>query len=195
MSGVFDAEAVLHAIDDLYSSFVECRSRFPALPQEAAGHTEWESPGFYRSSGVCLRFGSEQPFTAEGIARHNAIGAWINKAFVISLYALLEYRHAVPYGQELPDSPKTEQEAVDILRKLRNKLVHHGWTYCGRNPDLTRVYSQLVSLLGLTVSPADQALDWPLMIDEVLTPLKDKCKAYIRAKARSPAEGVQSGAR
>lgn len=99
-------------------------------------------------------------------------GHWINEAFVVRLWAILEAHHVVDSTKSI-DMTMPGAARVDLCRRLRQKIAHA----TGRVTDL-KLDQRLRDEFGL----GDQESIFPdrfiLSKDKVLGPMYEACRSY-----------------
>jgi hypothetical protein len=104
--------------------------------------------------------------------RNTLNGHWINEAFVVRLWAVLEAHHFV----HKIDKSIEGWEAVDICRRLRNEIAHAtGETTSKKAKKLQRKINDYFRIDGQESMFEDKFI---LSKDTVLRPMHKKCTEY-----------------
>ncbi len=169
-------------IERQWMDLLKARSMFPTMKDNLVGAHEFSTAPYYQTKGLNIEFKLAAPLTAQNIDEINLIGRWINESFAIRLCAFLEYHKIIPNeGQGRINKDLCGHDEIDILRRLRNELVHHSGQYDPDDPDSRKLYERMVEHFSLETESSLTATKYPVQIDGFLQPLKDACIRYIKA--------------
>ena len=170
-----DLETILNQIDEFREYHIKVRARFPFMDNKIFGFTSVESPWFYKKYNIHLHLNFSSPIDEVISEENNAIGHFINQNFIIRLFAILDFYGFVGGNAALVrDSPGYTD--VFILKELRNKFAHSLGRYNPKKSKHKKLRALIISHYGLDVGEYN---DFPLNVNEVMSPLVDGCKAYI----------------
>jgi hypothetical protein len=170
----------IRQIDLQLQQLLNVRAMFPAISNDMVGQKEFATAPFYQERGFRITFTFTTPLTSYEIEKISEIGRWINHSFLIRLCAMLESRQIIPSdGQGRINQQLDGHEELDILRRLRNVLVHTPGRYDSTNPDERKLYQRIVSKFAIEAESPETARDFPVPIDKLLIPLAEGCKRYI----------------
>ena len=179
------ASQIIDQIDIQIHNLMNVRAVFPTLWKGMAGAHQFRTPPFYSSQGYNVTLVFDPPLTEQQIEEINRIGRWANQSFVVWLCALLEFHHVIPVEAQGHFNNKLEgHEEIDILRRLRNELVHQSGKYNSQEPESRKLYERMVHRFLLRTESANTAHEFPVHIDGFLVPLAEGCKRYVQALAR-----------
>lgn len=117
-------------------------------------------------------------------------GHWINEAFVIRLWAVLEAHHIVD-GVKKIDPTLPGASVVDLCRHLRQRFAHATGRIKGK--DARRLDSKLREVFGLGDQSSIFVDRFILSKGDVLRPMHAQCRAYAEALLeKETAGGVQA---
>lgn len=172
---------IILQIDRQWNDLLRVRSMFPTMKDNLIGAKQLSTAPFYQKRGLSVEFQFSQPLTHESIDEINEIGRWINESYAIRLCAFLEFHGIIPKeGQGHINMSLEGHEELDILRRLRNQLLHRSGQYSPDNPDSRRLYERMVKHFSLKTESSTTASKYPVHIDGFLQPLTDACKRYIQ---------------
>ena len=135
-------------IDEQVERLIFCRSFFPYLSAALVGARGFQTSPYYLANGLDLEFRFSSPITPEYLARVNDLGYWMNQNFVIRLYSLLECGGHIGGNKSIVWS-RPGAQAVDIVRRLRNKIGHGSADVDAGSCDDQRLYNRIVEHFGL----------------------------------------------
>lgn len=174
-------DLLINKINELYDNLVHTRSCFPCPPNSCIKTNKIPVPPFYSDYFKKNNDNFHNPLIFNKIITHEykskliRIGDWVNKNFIIGLYALLDY--ALIIFKPNIDKTIDEWKHIDILRRLRSFYVHSFGEY---NPiKHKKLRDKIIKLYELD-DKNPQGI--PLPINEVLTKLFEKCKSYIEKR-------------
>lgn len=168
-------------IDSHWNDVLRVRSMFPTMNNNLIGAQKVSTAPFYRNMGLNVEIQFSQPLTLEDIDEINQIGRWINESYAIRLCAFLESHGIIPKEDKGKINKKLEgHEEVDILRRLRNELLHRSGQYNPDNPDSRRLYERMVTHFSLETESSTTAVKYPVHIDGFLQPITNACKRYVQ---------------
>lgn len=176
---------IISEIDNQIDYLMNIRAMFPNITEDMVGETEFSTAPFYQNLGFKFAFKFEDPLTPEIITEISQIGLWVNQNFIIRLCALLEYYGIIPQnGKEKIKLHLEGGEEVDLLRRLRNVLVHTNGRYNPNDQKEKQLYEALVQRFSLNFDNSTTAKQYPVPIDKLLLPIAECCKHYISASER-----------
>jgi hypothetical protein len=112
-------------------------------------------------------------------------GHWVNEAFIVRLYAILE-AHGVVSSEKKIDPSLPGAADVDICRRLRHEIAHATGHVSGT--DAAKLYERVVTHYDVHDDPATFRGQFRLPKDKVLRPMDravvDYCTALL-AKERA----------
>jgi len=185
---MIDASEITSQIDVQLRNLLNVRAMFPTIRENMVGKRRFPTAPLYKSQGYNINFQFDQPLTEEKREEINQIGRWVNQSYVVWLCALLELHWIIPPQKHgCIDQSLEGHEEVDILRRLRNKLVHKSGIYSPTDPDAKKLYERMVSKFSLRTESSETATQYPVHIDDFLIPLTEGCKQYVRARVASQA--------
>ena len=158
------------------------RAVFPNMNESAVGHGSFSTAPYYQQEGIHINFRFAEPVTLDQVHAINSIGHWINQNFAIRLCALLEYHGVIPtqgHGRLNENLPGFQD--VNIVRRLRNVLVHTSGRYNTTDEVERRLYETMVTHYGVEGVNSATATEFPLSIDTVLVPMARGCQEYALA--------------
>ncbi|MFH2036568.1 MAG: hypothetical protein ABIJ45_09215 [Candidatus Zixiibacteriota bacterium] len=168
---------ILKNLDEIMSLYIHERSHFPYIKASVIGGKIYSTAPFYMINGEKLRFNFPNGLTAQLRDKINETGHWINQNFIVRLCASLDY-----YGfYEKIDKSINGWEAIDILRRLRQRFAHKTGQYNPTSKDDRKLLSKMNDHLNLNLD-ISRLQDFPLSIDTVIEPLFKKCKEYVVEK-------------
>lgn len=171
---------IIQQIDGQWNDLLRVRSAFPTLSKDVIGAKHFpDTAPFYQRKGFHLPIFFPEPLTQETIDEINQIGAWINESYVIRLCALLEYNKVLPKkGKDRINKNLVGHDKIDILRRLRNALVHHSGTYNPTDAESRKLYNRMVAKFSLPSDSQTPANRFLVHIDKFLEPVTIECKRY-----------------
>jgi hypothetical protein len=174
---MMNSQDCIQDIDLLWDRHLTVRSAFPYFRPSDVGRSEKRSASFYRVHGkdVTLRFPG--PITVGDVDRLNDAGYWVNQSLVIWMWALLEYHGVVGNAIKL-DPARAGFEDVNILRRLRKVFAHTNGRYNPSDKDDVTLFDTMVERYRMGIVDRER---FNLQIDEVLKPMIEGVKAYVRA--------------
>ena len=176
---------IISEIDNQIDYLMNIRAMFPYITDDMVGKTEFPTAPYYQSFGYFVSFKFEEPLSTENIKEISRIGFWVNQNFIIRLCALLEYHAIIPReGNGKIELHLEGGVEVDLLRRLRNALVHTSGRYNSNDRNEKKLYKNLVQRFSLDAENSSKAKDFPLPIDKLLIPFAECCKRYILEKER-----------
>jgi len=168
-------------IDRQWQDLLRVRSMFPTMKEDLVGAYNVSTAPFYQLKGLAVKLQFTQPLTSETIEEINQIGRWINESYVIRLCALLEFHGIIPQkGQGCINKCMEGHEEVDILRRLRNELVHRSGQHNPDDRENRKLYERMVQHFSLKTKSSTTASKYPVQIDRLLQPLTSACKRYVQ---------------
>lgn len=172
---------IIQQIDQQWVDLLRARSAFPTMDDNIIGKRSVSTAPFYRDHGYPVQIFFPRPITKEMIREINQIGRWLNESYVIRMCALLEFCQIIPpKGQGRIDRSLEGHEAIDILRLLRNKLLHHSGRYNPKDVDSRKLYKNMVKTFSLRAENSNTATQYPVYINDFLLPLTEACKRYVK---------------
>jgi len=172
---------VAQQIDEQIRYLHLLRSVVPRLSADLVGQTEFPTAPYYRNKGLGIWFRFSSPLTSEFINEFNDLTHWINRNFILRLYAVLESNGLV--SQTIRLRPDIEgHDEVDIVHRLRNSFGHGSGRYDQADPDKRQLFERIVSHFGLDVGgDSEDEGKYPISISQVLAPLpRWACRACVR---------------
>jgi hypothetical protein len=167
-------EECLLGLDVLWSRYLTVRAAFPYFRASDIGQHEKRSARFYRARGKDLTLKFPTAITEEDVVELNDAGYWVNQSFVIGAWALLEYHGFVSPLEN--NSPGFDH--VNILRRLRKVFAHTNGRYNPSSSEERRLFESMVELYRIG-SVDDERFN--LQVDEVLHPMLDGVRSYVKA--------------
>jgi len=186
-----EAGPILKEMDTLWSAFCNCRAHFPCVGDEAVGQTAIRTAPWYLQQGFDVWLCFPKPLTKKNVSDFNAIGHWLNQNFIVRLCALLEARHVLS-DEEKIDQDLQEWERIDIIRRLRNLFAHSSGHYKRQCAKHRKLLEKMNENLRLSLS-TESTTEFPLGISDVLNPLFEGCKEYVKAWAQEAPSSTQAG--
>lgn len=110
--------------------------------------------------------------------RNSELGHWINEAFVVRLFAVLEAHDVVSRWKSIDDSLVGAAE-VDICRRFRNKIAHSKATV--GSPSSRKLDLNARDAFGLGDQESRFEGKFILAKDTVLRPMHKACYSYCQA--------------
>lgn len=166
--------SLIEKMDELWITFIRCRSILPFVPLELVGVKGILKAGFYSKYKINISLYSEDGLTSDDINGMHKSGHYMNCSFIVRLHALLDYYKI--FSDKLDESIDGFED-VNILRRLRNKIVHSTGKYNSDNPDDKKLYERMEDHYDLK-TPPNHPDEWRLPIDTVLEPMFEGCKKY-----------------
>jgi hypothetical protein len=171
---------IIQQIEQQWNDLLRVRSVFPTMLDNVIGSQQASTAPFYQHQGYHARLSFVQPLTKEAIEEVNQIGRWLNESYVIGLCALLEFYQAIPReGQGRIDLSLQGHEEIDILRRLRNALLHRSGRHNPDDVESRKLYERMVEEFSLRTESSTKAAKYPVHIDGFLQPLTIACKCYV----------------
>ena len=170
-------EAAYLAIEEAWKLTVKARALCPTTGDSAIGMTGYISPEWYRARGATYFVNLDQPLTATDAEELRQIGSFVNRSFVISMWAILEEYGVVPY-KDNPDRSKEGGDHAQLTKWLRHRFAHGEWQYDASNPKHRETRALLEKLFP---EAASGEAGFVTSIDGVLEPLKEGVLTYIRS--------------
>ena len=172
---------IIQRIEQQWEDLLRVRSAFPTMRDNVIGAQHVSTAPFYLHHGYHIRLSFPQPLTRETIEEVNQIGRWLNESYVIRLCALLEFYQIIPReGQGRIDQSLEGHEAIDILRRLRNALLHRSGRHNPEDVDSRKLYERIVQTFSVPAESSTTAVIYPVHIDSFLLPLTAACKCYVK---------------
>jgi len=168
-----DIGSILKDIDTLWDKFLRCRSHFPCVSPTMAGQRCIPTAPYYEAEGLEGTYILNHDLTLGMIDELNDIGHWLNQNLVVRLYAILDHHNVVDSIEEEYDGWRY----VSLTRWLRNYFVHQSGFYDPIDSDHEKTMQEMGDLLHIGVEGREE---FPLPIDEVLRPLLEGCKMFVR---------------
>jgi len=185
---------IIYEIERQWQDLLRVRSMFPTMTDDLIGKCRVCTAPFYRLKGLPVELLFKQPLTRESIEEINQIGQWINESYVIRLCAVLEFHRIIPReGQGRINKCQEGHEEVDILRRVRNELVHRSGQYNPQDPESRKLYERMVEKFSLNTEGSATATTYPVHIDRFLEPITDACKRYVRGSLPSCSDRSSAG--
>ena len=196
-----DPDEIVAKIDRMVADLFHVRALTPCMRGNLIGKTRFRTAPLYRRKGYNIHFEFPSPLTEEDIDRYRGVGDWINQSFVIRLCALLESHEVLLKPQKRRRKPDKKREATTkfekvvkglrgapdarILVGLRNAFAHKGNRHNPKRRDERELFQAILTRYALqrNAHPAGRK-SFPIPIDDVLKPMADGCKKYVRALGR-----------
>jgi hypothetical protein len=179
--GMATCSEIIQQIEQQWTDLLRVRSAFPTMRDNVLGAQHIATAPFYQHYGYHVRLSFAQPLTPETIEEVNQIGRWLNESYVIRLCALLEFYQIIPReGQGRINQSLEGHEAVDILRRLRNALLHRSGRHNPEDADSCKLYERMVQTFSIQSESSTTATQYPVHIDGFLLPLTAACKCYVK---------------
>ncbi len=174
----YPPEEIQEQIEQHWQNLLLIRSLTPYLKFSLIGYKSWHTAHLYKKEGYSATVWLDQPLTQEKIETINFASNSINQSFVVRLWAYLEYCGVY---EQIDHSLKGHDE-IDILRRLRNHFAHKSGDYNPDNKKQRKTYNRMIEVFNLDLQryPESNRL-FPVSIDEVLKPLVEGCKRYVKA--------------
>jgi hypothetical protein len=174
-------DEILQQIEVQWNELVKVRSVFPTMTQDAIGAQHFATALYYWQKGQKVSLAFAQPLTPEAVREVNHIGAWINESYVIRLCALLEYHQILlPKDKGGINKSLDGHAELDLLRRLRNQLVHHAGWYNPTNRQSHKLYEAMIQKFALSPQSPTPTGKYPVHIDKFLEPLTKGCQRYVQ---------------
>jgi hypothetical protein len=171
---------ILQQIQTQWIDLLRVRAVFPTMGNDVIGAQQLPTAPYYRSKGYSAQISFVQPLTQESIKEVNEIGRWLNESYVIRLCAFLELHKIIPQAkQDRIDQNLEGHEEIDILRRVRNQLLHHSGRYNPDNSKNRKLYDRMVRHFSVEAENSTTATRYPIPIDTFLEPLTQACKRYV----------------
>jgi hypothetical protein len=181
------ASEIINQADVQLRNLLNVRAMFPTIRENMVGKRCFSTAPLYQSLGYNINFQFDPPLTEKGREEINQIGRWVNQSYVVWLCALLEFYWIIPPQRcDCIDQNLEGHEDVDILRRLRNKLVHRSGTYDPTDSEAKTLYERMVNRFSLRTESSETARQYPVHINDFLIPLTEGCKHYVRARVAQP---------
>ena len=172
---------IIQQMEQQWADLLRVRSAFPTMRDSVIGAQHISTAPFYQQHGYHVNLSFDKPLTQETIEEVNQIGRWLNESYVIRLCALLEFYQIIPReGQGRINQSIEGHEAVDILRRLRNELLHRSGRHNPEDKDSCKLYERMVQTFSLKAESSTTAAHYPVHIDGFLLPLTAACKCYVK---------------
>jgi hypothetical protein len=172
---------IIQQIEQQWADLLRVRSAFPTMRDNVIGAQHVSTAPFYQDHGYHVRLSFAQPLTPETIKEVNHIGRWLNESYVIRLCALLEFYQIIPReGQGRINQSLEGHEAIDILRRLRNALLHRSGRHNPEDANSRKLYECMVQTFSVQAESSTTAAQYPVHIDGFLLPLTEGCKCYVK---------------
>ncbi len=169
---------ILDLLDTWVGYLDSTRARFPYMREIDAGSQFFRTAPIY-TEDVELYY--PNGLTLDQIRRNNDIAHWHNQNFILRLNALLESLKLVGQSVKL-ERTATGGNEVYLVRRLRNKFAHGPGKYHPKSKDARKLMREIADHFGLQDVDIKTVKDYPLGIKEVVIPLTQGCKQYIKAK-------------
>ncbi len=129
--------------------------------------------GFYSSMGEIKI--TLPPVKTDAFKRAaKGVGYWHNQNYVIRVFGILDSYGIMKYGKD------NKIKVICLIDKLRNNVgAHSSGKNISRRNDLKKSLA-LINELFRTNHDIENATEYPLAIDHVLLPMKDKVLEFIR---------------
>ncbi|MHA2219418.1 MAG: hypothetical protein ACXACY_26200 [Candidatus Hodarchaeales archaeon] len=170
-------QSAFDAIEQVWTVTVKSRALCPYVDKSAVGIKGYHSPPWYRAHGAYYFVNLAKPLTERDVNELIEIGSFINRSFIISMFAILEAHGVVPYRVE-PDRTKPGGDHVQLTKWLRNRFAHGEWEYDASNQDHVETRDLLAKLFPCAGEGEPRFV---VSIDSVLEPLKNGVLEYIQA--------------
>ena len=164
----------------LWLDFNNCKAHFPYLSPDMKGRTRFKTAPYYLNQGFSIELAFSRGLSDEDINRINRVSSWLNKNFIIRLYAFLDFFGVIRRANQTSEGSKIDftlqgAEHINIVRRLRHCFAHSSGEYDPENEDHQKTVMLIKNTLGISI---DGLTDWPISIDTVLKPLLDGCISY-----------------
>jgi hypothetical protein len=167
---------IFQEIDLLMEKYMRSKSLFPYVDETFVGKREMNTAPIYSDSGLKVRFHFSQPLTLNDVEKINEVGHYLNQNVIFRLYALLESYNL--FATKIDQSIDGWKE-LDLVRRLRNHFAHTSGEYDPAGSKQKKLVEELVTHFKLGIK---EPQDIPLSINEVIIPLFNGCKKYIKDK-------------
>jgi hypothetical protein len=175
----YPAKEICNHIDFLFRNLQLSRSVLPYITNSMEGQIEIKSPGYYKAAGYRAKVIYEKPLTIERIINLNEASDSINQGFIIRLCAYLEYCKVY---EPCIDKKIDGNLEIVFIKKLRNVFAHTSGVYNEKDNKQKKLRNRMIEYFHI---PAEELVKietkFPISINDVLEPLVEKCKKYIKA--------------
>ena len=175
-----DYDEVVELIKEQLEILLQLRRFFPAMDESMEGSRVVDAPPLYENLMGPIKLRYAEPLTKEAIQQHGKIAHWVNQAFPIKLYALLESRGVTKDGI---DTCLDGGEDLRILKKLRGILAHSSGRYNPDKKDHRKLLKWIIEryVVEKGVAPGEE---FPLAINEAIRGIAGGCIRYVQALAK-----------
>lgn len=179
----YPADEICDHIDSLFKYLQLSRSVLPYITNSMVGQTVIKSPGYYKEASYSAIIKYEEPLTLNRIININDASDSINQGFVIRLCAYLEY--CLVYEPRI-DKKINGNIELDFIKKLRNIFAHTDGNYNKKDPKQKKLRNRMIEYFHI---PENELVKietkFPISISDVLEPLVEGCKRYIKETGKS----------
>jgi hypothetical protein len=175
-----DVNKITGEIDLIWKLHLNVRSHFPYVRKEAIGKRIIESSAYYEMHGFSIKYNYNKPIEEKDVSYLNHLSNWINQNALIRLYALMNYCGFVSETISIDQNIDGWKE-LDLLRRLRNHFAHTDGRFNTCDDEQLYLVKEIVDYFNLNKSTYDHI---PINIDEVMEPIFDGCKRYLRKKLK-----------
>ena len=174
----YSSSEVIDWIEQHWQNLKLVRSMTPFLTDNACGYKDIETAGYYKKSGYKASIRFEKPLTLELIKRFNLATHWVNQGFVVILFAYLDYCGV--YDPDIYQDIDGWYE-INLLRWLRRWFAHTSGFYKPNDSEQRKTYERIIDHFNLKEDDYPESAGlFPIPINDVLEPLVEGCKRYVR---------------
>ncbi len=175
-------QEALKAIDKLKNDYLTCKKMFPYMSRDLIGKRGAATAPYYSGSTMPVVFHYLETVTEELVKQSNEAGHWINQNAIVRLCSILEFfgylSNSIPIDKSVQHA-----KSVDIVRRLRNKIVHKNGCYDSTDGDDIKLKDEMTEYLQLG-DKVNTLNEFPMSIDSVILPLIYQCREYIILKSK-----------
>jgi hypothetical protein len=174
-----DHKQAISEINDLWRTYLYCRSVFPALTEDIIGCREFGTAPYYARRGYAVHIRTTKPITSDFVTESQRLGKWINENAVIRLHGIMYYYgFLTKIDQNCPG-----WKAVDLMRRMRNAWSKTGLDYRPEDQDNLRLKKEVIQHFKLDQKLNEKG-EIPVPIDGVVEKIFSSCLEYIDSKFR-----------